>query len=172
MYWKKWAAKHEYEEVKEGAWVEPGLALLREQVKENWTGKHRNVAGKIFLEGGWTQKRLFDIGWSDNSRCHACQMEEGTEKHRLYHCPECHEVMEQKARTSKEEWKWQRGVFEHLLSGSQWDRGHFMIKWESEKHKSWDDRRRFQGPRCHGRLLARNGEKVGSLWLGGGAVGL
>ena len=29
---------------------------------------------KIFLEGGWTQKRLFDIGWSDVSLCQACQM--------------------------------------------------------------------------------------------------
>ena len=38
----------------------------------------RNVARKIFLEGGWTQKRLFDIGWSDVSQCQAYQMEEGT----------------------------------------------------------------------------------------------
>ena len=27
--WKKWAAKHEYEELKEGAWFEHGLALSR-----------------------------------------------------------------------------------------------------------------------------------------------
>ena len=25
MYWKKWTAKHEHEELKEGAWLEPGL---------------------------------------------------------------------------------------------------------------------------------------------------
>ena len=65
---------------------------------------YRNVARNIFLEGGWTQKRLFDG-----------QMEEGTEKHKLYHCPEWYEVrreipeafrkLEQQARTSKEEWK-------------------------------------------------------------------
>ena len=30
--------------------------------KGDWTEKHRDVARKIFLEGGWTQKRLFDIG--------------------------------------------------------------------------------------------------------------
>ena len=75
-------------------------------------------------------------------------MEEGTEKHRLCHCSEWHEIMreileafrkwEQKARTSKEEWKWQRGNVTHPLSESQWNRGHFSIqKWESEKHKSW-----------------------------------
>ena len=60
VYWKKWAAKHEYEELKEGAWLEPGLALLRKKVRENWTEKHRNVTRKIFSEGRWTQKRLFD----------------------------------------------------------------------------------------------------------------
>ena len=108
--WKKWAAKHEHEELKEGVWLEPALALLRKKVKENWTEKHGNVARKIFLEGGWTQKRPFDMG-----QCQACQLEEGTERHRLYHCPEWHEIRrkipeafrkwEQKARTSKKEWK-------------------------------------------------------------------
>ena len=34
VYWKKWAAKHGYEELEEGAWLEPGLALLRQKVKE------------------------------------------------------------------------------------------------------------------------------------------
>ena len=88
VYWKKWAAKHEYEELKEGAWLEPGLALLRKKVRENWTEKHHNVARKIFLEGGWTQKRLFDIDWSDTSQCQACKKDEGTELHRPCHCPE------------------------------------------------------------------------------------
>ena len=92
VYWKKWAAKHEYEELKEGEWLEPALALLRKKVREDWTEKHRNVARKIFLEGGWRQKRLFDTVWSDVSQCQACHKEKGTEKHRLYHCPELHEV--------------------------------------------------------------------------------
>ena len=78
VYWKKWAAKHEYEELKEGAWLEPALALLRKKAKGDWTVKHRNVARKIFLEGGWTQKRLFGIDWSDTSQCQACKKEEGT----------------------------------------------------------------------------------------------
>ena len=92
MYWKKWAAKHEYEELQVGAWLEPGPALLREKVKDNWTEKHRNVARKIFLEGGWTQKRLCDVGWSDVSQRQACPIGEGTEKQRLYHCPGWYEV--------------------------------------------------------------------------------
>ena len=78
---------------KEGTWLEPGLALLRKKVMDNWTTKYGNVlARKIFLEGGWTQKKLFGIGWSDISQCQACQMEEDTEKHRLHHCPEWHAV--------------------------------------------------------------------------------
>ena len=115
VYWKKWAAKHEYEELNEGIWLEPALALLRKKTKEKWTEKHRNVAIKLILEGVWVQQRLFDIGWSDESECQACHKEEGTDKHRLYHCPEWYEVrrripeafrkLEQKARISKKEWK-------------------------------------------------------------------
>ena len=92
VYRKKLAAKREHEWLKEGAWLEPAQALLRKKAKGDWTGKHRNVARKIFLEGGLTQKRLFDIGWSDVSQCQACQLEEGTEKHRLYHCSERHAI--------------------------------------------------------------------------------
>ena len=35
VYWEKWAAKHEYEELKEGSWLEPALALLRKKTKED-----------------------------------------------------------------------------------------------------------------------------------------
>ena len=31
VYWKKWAAKHEYEELKEGVWLEPALTLSAEE---------------------------------------------------------------------------------------------------------------------------------------------
>ena len=57
VYWKKWAAKHEYEELKEGIWLEPALASMRKKTKEAWNEKHRNVAGKLFLEGGWVQSQ-------------------------------------------------------------------------------------------------------------------
>ena len=78
--------------LKEGTWLKRALALLRKKVWEEWTEKHRNVAGKLFLEGGWAQKRLFDVGWSDVSQCQACHKEEGREKNRLHHCPEWHEI--------------------------------------------------------------------------------
>ena len=32
-YWSKWAAKHENEELKQGTWLEPALALLRKKTK-------------------------------------------------------------------------------------------------------------------------------------------
>ena len=37
VHWKKWAAKHDYEEWKEGIWLEPALALLRKKTKGDWT---------------------------------------------------------------------------------------------------------------------------------------
>ena len=90
------------------------------------------------MEGDWTEKRLFIIGWSDVSKSQACQMEESTKKHRLYHCSEWHGIRreipeafrkwEQKARTSKKEWTWQKGIVAHPLSESQWNRGHFSMK--------------------------------------------
>ena len=62
-------------------------SLLRKKTNEDWTAKHRHVARKLVLEGGRVQKRLYDIGWPDESKCQACHKEEGTEKHRLHHCP-------------------------------------------------------------------------------------
>ena len=56
--WKKCAAKHECEYLKEGIWLEPALALLSQKTKEDRTEKHRNVARKLVFEGGWVQKRL------------------------------------------------------------------------------------------------------------------
>ena len=48
--WKKRAAKREHDELKEGIWLEPALALLRKKTKEDWTEKHRNVAKNWFWE--------------------------------------------------------------------------------------------------------------------------
>ena len=107
-------------EAKEGIWLVLALALLRKKTKEGWSDRHGNAARKLVLVGGWVQTRLFDIDRSDESKCQACHKEEGTEKHRLYHCPEWNEVRreipeafrkwEQKSRTSKNKWKWRRGI--------------------------------------------------------------
>ena len=114
---KKWATRHEYEELKDGVWFDPIKATLREKMNEEWTNRHRIVFRKIVVEGTWVQKRLYDIGWSDEKKCPGCNIEEGTEKHRLCHCPCWNEIRnqipeeswkwEQRARTSKKFWKWQ-----------------------------------------------------------------
>ena len=80
------------------------------------------------------QKRLCDIGWSDEKKCRGCNKEEGTEKHRLYHCPWWKEVghqipedmgkWEQGASTSEKDWKWQRGITSYLLSEGQPKKSH------------------------------------------------
>ena len=45
------AAKNEDEELKEGIWLEPAVALLRKKTKEGWTDKHRSTARKLILVG-------------------------------------------------------------------------------------------------------------------------
>ena len=121
--------------------------------------------------------RLFDVGWSDESKCQACHKEEGTENHRPYHCPEWDEVRrgipeafrksEQKARTSKKEWKWQRGIVTHPLCESQWNLGHFSMKqWESEKHRSWG--MPAEGNKGH---VATGGSLLGAAGKWGAVVG-
>ena len=65
VYWEKWAAKHEWEELKEGVWLEPIQALLRRKSGEAWTDKHLTMKRKLVAEGAWVHKRLYDIGWAD-----------------------------------------------------------------------------------------------------------
>ena len=96
------------------------------------------------VEGGWVQKGMYDIGWSDDKKCRGCNKEEGTEKRRLYQCPSWREVRNQipeemgKRETSKEQRKWQRGITSHPLNGKNWTRSHVSVRrWEAKKHRSW-----------------------------------
>ena len=68
--WKKWAARHECEGLKEGVWLEPIQAMLRRKSNETWTNEHRHVTSKLVVEGG---------SWSDEKRCRGCNKEEGTQ---------------------------------------------------------------------------------------------
>ena len=61
--------------------------MLRRQTNEEWTDKHLNVLRKLVVEEGWVQKRMYDIGWSDEYKWRGCDKEEGREKHSLYYCP-------------------------------------------------------------------------------------
>ena len=145
VHWKTWAAKHEYAELKEGAWLEPGLPFLRINVKENGTAKAsqcgqedlfgRRLDGKetirYWLVGCQSMSSLPDGG--RHREAGFTSVRNGTQEGEI---PEAFRKWEQKAKMSKKEWKWQRGTVAHPLSQSQWNRGHFsMKKWESEKQK-------------------------------------
>ena len=58
---KRWATKHEYEELTDGVWVEPLQALPIRKTNQKMTAKHVNVARKLIVEGGCTQQRLYDL---------------------------------------------------------------------------------------------------------------
>ena len=59
VYWKKLAARHEDEELKEEAWLDPKLVLLRKKVQENWTEKHRNCGQEDLLGRRLDAKEIF-----------------------------------------------------------------------------------------------------------------
>ena len=42
-YWRKWASRHDSEELMEGVRFDPLKAMLRKKIMKNWTDKHRNV---------------------------------------------------------------------------------------------------------------------------------
>ena len=87
----------------------------------NWSEKHRNVARMIFLEGKVGRKRdCSKLAGRMQVNVTPARWRKAQKKHKLYHCPEWHEIRREisetfrkwdhKARTSKREWKWQRGI--------------------------------------------------------------
>ena len=52
VHWRKWAAKHECEELKEGAWLDSMQAVMRRRFDEEWTDMHRDVMRNFVVEGG------------------------------------------------------------------------------------------------------------------------
>ena len=62
--WKKWAAKHKCGVVERRS-VIGAKANLRRKTNHPRTRKHRHVIRNLVVEGGWVQKRTYDVGWSD-----------------------------------------------------------------------------------------------------------
>ena len=73
----------------------PIQPVLRRKTNEVWTDKHRHATRKLVVEGGWVQTRLYDTGWWDEKKCRGCNRREGTEKHKLFHCPSWREIRNQ-----------------------------------------------------------------------------
>ena len=116
--------------------------MLRRKINDSWTDKHRQGTRKEVVEGGWVQKRLYDIGWSDGEKCRGCNKEEGTYKHRLYHSPcwkggqkpDHRQAGEMGAKV--QDFKERSAVVErnHVapLSEGQWKKSHVTVRrWES-----------------------------------------
>ena len=167
------------EELKEGAWLEPGLALLRKKVKDNWTEKHRKLLpGRFSWKVGGRKRdcsrlagrmlvNVKHANWRKAQKGTGCTtVQNGTKSGGQLRRPS--ESGEQNARTSKKEWKWQRGIVAHPLSESPWNRGNFRMKiWESEKHQSWC--LQVEGLRrhvCNRRLSSGYSWKVGEHVVG------
>ena len=92
---KKWAAQHECEELRKQFDWKPIQARMRRKTNELWIDKHRNVMRKLVVEVGCVQTRMCEFGGSNMKKCRGCNNEEGTEEHRLYHCPSWREVRNQ-----------------------------------------------------------------------------
>ena len=80
---------HSFPEFSADITIHRGLAGAspRHVVKENQrlVDMHRNVLMKLVVDGGCLQKRMHDIGWSDEKWCRLCakggnQIREGLEK--------------------------------------------------------------------------------------------
>ena len=86
IYWKKWAVKHEYEELKEG-WnlllpcvdrrrTKSGLKNI-EMLPENWFWKEAGCRGNSSTSGGQMKVNVKPVF-----------RRKAQKKHRPYHCPE------------------------------------------------------------------------------------
>ena len=84
------------------------------------------------------------------------------------------ESWKQTARTSKKEWKWQRGIVEHPLTESQWNRDHFSFrKWSLRSTRAWGmPAEGFKGHVAIDGSLLGNAGQVESMLLGSGTDGL
>ena len=51
VFWRKWAAKHECDELK-GVLTGSDPGYVAEKSNEEWTDKHRSVMRKLVVEGG------------------------------------------------------------------------------------------------------------------------
>ena len=80
------------------------------KTKEEWTDKHRHVARKLVLEGGWVHEGFSALVGQMKANAKLVTKRSGGWNGVRRQIPEARRKWEQKARTSKKEWKWQRGI--------------------------------------------------------------
>ena len=136
--------------------------LLCKKTKKDWTEKHRNDARKLVLEGGWVQKKLLDIGWSDESECQSLSQRGRHREAQALPLPRMERGQTgdsrgvQKVEAKSQNFKKRSGSGKEVLSRVHSVKANgtvvnsSMKKREPEKHKKLEHySRRFQGPRCH-----------------------
>ena len=106
-HWRKWGAKHENEELKEGIWLELALTLLRKKTKKGLTDNHRNVARQFWFwkEAGCRKNSSTLVGQMKASTKHATKKEQKSTGSTIdqkgtrsdVRCPEASRKWEQKA---------------------------------------------------------------------------
>ena len=136
VYWKRWAANHEYEELEGGVWLELIQAMAKEdeRILDGRTPKCGEEAGCGRRMGAEKIVRHWLVG---RKECGGSYKEEVTEKDGLHLCPSCREVRnqipaelgkrDQRAKTLKDNWKWQRGITAYPLRESNWRKNHLTV---------------------------------------------
>ena len=122
------------------------------------------------------KKKLYDINWATSKKCKCCEAE-GTENTGFFQCKESREernnmpdaarTYEMKARSSKEDWKWQRGLMSYPQFGEHWSCSEPRKQtWISDTSRSWV--RREEGFRNHiasdGSLNQASGRDAACGW--------
>ena len=129
--------------------MEPALALLRKKTNEEWTENtskccEEDISGRSpgaeKTVRHWLVGRQYKPSLPQRGRHRKAQTSTIVQNGTKYDAGDSRSLQKVGAESEnlKKEWKWQRGIImTHLLSESQWNRGHFrMTKWESEKHRS------------------------------------
>ena len=174
--WKKGAAKHEYEELKEGVWLEPfrrsgpkSIAMWPERFfwKEARCRKDSStLAGRMQVSvnlATWrkaqksTSFTTVQNGMKSGGRCRR-PLESGSKNRER----------RRKSGSGKEVSSRTLSVEANGIEALSACKKVEVRKAQKLGHAS----RRHRGPCCHGRLFAWKSRKVESMWLGSGAVGL
>ena len=117
VYRKRWAAKHECEELKEGVWLartNPGGAAKEDQRSVD---RHRNVMRKLVVEDEYRKGCTTLVGQTKRS------VRDVTKK-KAQRSIACVTTRVASGKTSKKYWKWQRGMKSHPPSEGNWKKSH------------------------------------------------
>ena len=119
----------------------PALALLRKTTREALTVKHRHVARKLVLKVSWVRRNFSTLVGQMKANAKLLTkrtvqkitgftiVHDGMKSGAKY--PRGMQKWEQKATTSKKEWKWQSDIVTYPLSESQRNKSHSSMKqWE------------------------------------------